>query len=99
MPHTVEQLNRFRLISFVEGISYIILLFVAMPLKYGFDMPEVVRVVGMAHGVLFMAYMVWAALAVVEQRWNWGMYGWLFLVSIIPFGTFYSEKHWLKPAV
>ena len=44
-------LGRFRLVSLVEGLSYALLVFVAMPLKYGLDLPQMVRVVGMAHGV------------------------------------------------
>ena len=56
-------IGRFRIVAFWEGISYLLLLFVAMPLKYGFGADMAVRVVGMAHGVLFLAYCLTLALA------------------------------------
>ena len=55
--------GRFRIVAFWEGISYLLLLFVAMPLKYGLGIDMAVRVVGMAHGVLFVAYVATLALA------------------------------------
>ena len=78
----------FRTIAFLEGLSFVLLLFVAMPVKYGLDNPEPVRVVGMAHGILFLLFVG----AVVEQMLSqqrgmrWGIAA--FIASLLPFGTF-----------
>lgn len=76
--------------AFWEGISYLLLLFVAMPLKYGLGMDVAVRVVGMAHGVLFIAYV--ATLALAWRRLGTRM-GWIAAVlSLVPGGTFWLES-------
>ena len=85
-------LKRFRKIGFIEGISYLVLLFIAMPLKYGFDMPMAVKIVGMTHGVLFMAYLFLLGMAVDKYNWNVRYAVILFIASLIPFGTFYTDK-------
>ena len=85
-------LKRFRKIGLIEGISYLVLLFVAMPLKYGFDLPMAVKIVGMAHGILFMAYVALLAMAVDKYNWNIKYAVILFVASLIPFGTFYTDK-------
>lgn len=53
-----NQVKFFKWISILEGISFLLLLFIAMPLKYLFEMPEMVKQVGMAHGILFIAYVI-----------------------------------------
>ncbi len=86
----------FRKIAFAEGVSFLVLLLVAMPLKYFANIPMAVTVVGGLHGVLFVGFMVLAYL--VKERYN-KSYGWIvkaFLASIIPFGTFMMDKHWRK---
>ena len=81
--------GRFRIVAFWEGISYLLLLFVAMPLKYGLGMDMAVRVVGMAHGVLFIAYV--ATLALAWSRLGTRL-GWIAAVlSFVPGGTFWLE--------
>ena len=85
-------LKRFRTIGFIEGISYLTLLFIAMPLKYGFDMPMATKFVGMGHGVLFIIYIILLAMAASKYEWNFKYTGLLFLASLIPFGTFYMDK-------
>ena len=84
----------FRQIAFYEGISYLLLLFVAMPLKYFAGMPMAVRIVGSLHGALFVAFV--AALLWVMSRYKknivWGIKA--FISSLLPFGTFYMEKFW-----
>jgi len=85
-------LKRFRKIGIIEGISYLTLLFVAMPLKYGFDMPIAVKIVGMTHGILFITYVVLLAMAVDKYKWNIKYAVILFVASLIPFGTFYTDK-------
>ncbi len=84
----------FRQVAFYEGISYLLLLFVAMPLKYFAGMPSAVSLVGSLHGVLFVGFM--AALLWVMAKYKMGI-AWgikAFIASIIPFGTFYMEKFW-----
>ncbi|MCK9337202.1 MAG: DUF3817 domain-containing protein [Arcobacteraceae bacterium] len=81
----------FRKISFIEGISYMILLFIAMPLKYFADLPVFVKVVGMAHGALFVLFLVYLFLAARENNWNIKFNALAFVASLVPFGTFYLE--------
>jgi integral membrane protein len=82
--------GRFRIVAFWEGISYLLLLFVAMPLKYGLGMDMAVRVVGMAHGVLFLAYI--ATLALAAPRLGAALSVVAFVMSLVPGGTFWLEK-------
>ncbi len=86
----------FRKIAFTEGVSFLVLLFVAMPLKYLANIPQAVTIVGGLHGALFVALGVTAYL--VKDRYNksfkWGLI--VFVSSIIPFGTFYMDKQWKK---
>jgi integral membrane protein len=83
-------LGRFRIVAFWEGISYLLLLFIAMPLKYGLGEDMAVRVVGMAHGVLFLAYCV--TLALIARRLGARLSVLAFVVSFIPAGTFWLER-------
>lgn len=83
---------RFRTVAFVEGLSYLALLFVAMPLKYYADMPIAVRVVGMAHGVLFIAYCVLVALLLACGAFSFMRSAYALLMSIVPFGTFVLDR-------
>ena len=86
----------FRKIAFAEGVSFFVLLFIAMPLKYFGNMPKAVTIVGSLHGALFVAFIVLAYM--VKEQYNkplsWGVKA--FLASIIPFGTFYMDKEWKK---
>ena len=81
-------LGRFRLVAIAEGISYVLLLGVAMPLKYMMDMPTMTKWVGWAHGVLFIAYCVLGLHAAIVQKWSFVKSAVAFLASLIPFGTF-----------
>ena len=86
-----DTFSRFRLISFIEGISYLILVFIAMPLKYILGYVLAVKIVGMAHGVLFMLFVV--ALMMAENRYKWKFLSFqLFVYSLIPFGFILIEK-------
>ena len=86
----------FRKVAMAEGISYLVLLLIAMPLKYLADSPETVRIVGGIHGFLFVLFMVLAFVVKAEfnRTWFWGIKA--FIASIIPFGTFLMEKEWKK---
>ena len=86
----------FRVVSFLEGTSYLLLLFVATPIKYLLDDPQYVKMLGMPHGLLFVAYIVLAYLIKDEMKWNGKTFGIVLLASIIPFGTFYVDKKYLR---
>lgn len=81
--------GRFRIVAFWEGISYLLLLLVAMPLKYGLGIDIAVRIVGMAHGVLFLGYCL--TLAFAARRLKAGRTLLAFVVSFVPGGTFWLE--------
>ena len=86
----------FRVISFLEGTSYLLLLFVAVPIKYWMNDPQYVKLLGMPHGLLFVGYIVLAFLLKPEMKWNIKKFGIVLLASIIPFGTFYVDKKYLR---
>jgi len=81
-------IGRFRVIAFIEGISFLLLLGVAMPLKYLAGMPEYVSVVGMAHGILWILFV--GGLWDVRTRYRWSLTRtlWGLFSSVVPFGTF-----------
>jgi integral membrane protein len=81
-------LFRFRVIAFIEGMSYIILLFIAMPLKYWAGMPTAVRIVGMAHGVLFLLFLVSMIEVIFRYKLSFVRAVLIFISSLVPFGTF-----------
>lgn len=87
-----QLLKRFRQVAVLEGISYLLLLFIAMPLKYFADLPEAVKYTGWAHGVLFVLY-------AIMLLWCWQSYNWkfskaalVFVASLLPFAPFYVDK-------
>lgn len=90
-------INIFRIVAFLEGISYILLLFIATPIKYLANDPQYVKLLGMPHGILFIAYIVLAFVFKNDFSWNNKQFAFVLLASIVPFGTFYIEKKYLKP--
>ena len=89
-------LGRLRIIAFTEGVSYLILLFIAMPLKYVWGQPSAVRSFGSVHGLLFVLYILYVFLCKIEYRWTLKKILILLGISIIPFGNFYADKHYLQ---
>jgi integral membrane protein len=89
----MSQIRVFRMIALAEGVSFLTLLFIAMPMKYFMGMPEVVRVVGSIHGLLFMLYVGQLARVHFAQRWPFSFSLYAFVASVIPFGTFILDKH------
>ncbi len=88
-----NNIGRLRVIGFLEGISLLTLLFIAMPLKYMYARPEVVRVVGSIHGGLFLIFIFYTILVAIDQNWKHHRTTWkVLLSSFIPFGTFYIDK-------
>lgn len=88
-------IRAFKIISYLEAISFLVLLGIAMPLKYFFDMPEYVRVVGMAHGILFVLYIFGAYYLYETLNWKFKILGVFIICSILPFGPFYADKKYL----
>ncbi|QMU66794.1 MAG: DUF3817 domain-containing protein [Flavobacteriaceae bacterium] len=86
----------FRLIGFLEGVSYILLLFIATPVKYYGNDPGYVKMLGMPHGILFMLYVILAFVLRSDQKWNTKTFATILSASVIPFGTFYVDKKYLK---
>ena len=84
----------FRKIAFFEGISFLVLLLVAMPLKYMGGIPMAVTVMGSIHGILFIAFMIlaWEIKTSYKKPLSW--FAKAFLASILPFGTFIADKYW-----
>jgi len=86
----------FRLIAFLEGVSYLLLLFIAVPVKYVLGDPGYVKLLGMPHGILFMAYLGFAFYFKQEQKWNMKTFALVLFGSVMPFGTFYVDKKYLR---
>ena len=81
-------MGRLRAIALVEGVSYLLLLWVAMPLKYFAGFPEAVKAVGWAHGLLFVLYLMAVAEVTVARRWRFTRILGAFVAALVPFGTF-----------
>jgi integral membrane protein len=89
-------IKRFRTVAIAEGVSFLILLFVAMPLKYMAGWPWAVKVVGWAHGVLFVWYWIAAVPLFTRLHWDVERIVGLGAASVLPFGTFVMERKWLQ---
>ena len=90
-------LGRLRVTGWLEGASYLLLLLVAMPLKYLADQPLAVRWVGMAHGVLFILYLLAILPVGLAHRWSWKTYALAGLASLLPAGPFVFDAKVLAP--
>ena len=88
--------NIFRVVSFLEGISYLLLMSLGLYYKYVLNDSSFVKLCGMPHGVLFNLYIILAFLIKKEMNWNNKTFGIVLLASIIPFGTFYVDKKYLR---
>ena len=87
-------LGRLRILGFLEGISLILLVFIAVPLKYWAGQPLFVKVIGPVHGLLFTLFVLATLGAGVTYQWKFSKISWKVLLGcIIPFGTFYIDKH------
>ena len=88
----MSALKKFKFINKIEGISFLILLFIAMPAKYYFAYPIATKVVGMAHGVLVFAFIYQIIEAKKEAGLTLKEMGLYSILSLIPFGSFYTDK-------
>ncbi len=86
--------NIFRKIAFIEGVSFLVLLFIAMPLKYLAHINAPVRIVGSLHGFLFVAFAIAAAIVLLKYKKSIWWFAKAMIASFIPFGTFYMDKEW-----
>jgi integral membrane protein len=90
-------LGRLRILGFFEGISLILLVFIAVPLKYWGGQPALVKVLGPIHGLLFTMFVLATLSAAVSYHWKFRETSWKILVAcMIPFGTFYIDRHILS---
>ncbi|MEQ8361861.1 MAG: DUF3817 domain-containing protein [Cyclobacteriaceae bacterium] len=87
-----KNLSLLRIIGVAEGISYLLLLGVCMPLKYIFHIPEPTYFVGMAHGILFVVYCLFVLLVAYQLKWSFVTIFWSLLASLLPFGPFVADK-------
>jgi len=85
-----------RVISYLEGISYILLLFIAVPIKYYANDPSLVKLLGMPHGLLFVAFVILSLVNSKKYRWSSKKTLVVLISSVIPFGTFYVDYKYLK---
>ncbi|GAB5415921.1 MAG: DUF3817 domain-containing protein [Crocinitomicaceae bacterium] len=88
-------LGQLRILAILEGISYLMLA-ITVPLKYWYDMGTPNKIVGMAHGVLFIAYCVWVVVYGRDAKWKLSTIAWSLLASILPFGTFVADAKIFK---
>ena len=86
----------FRIVGFLEGISYLLLMSLGLYFKYVLNDPSYVKLLGMPHGLLFMLYLILAYLIKDEMQWKFKDLSIVFLGSIIPFGTFYVDQKYLR---
>ncbi|MCI3923936.1 DUF3817 domain-containing protein [Paenibacillus sp. TRM 82003] len=84
--------GRFRMIGFLEGISFLLLLGVAMPLKYAADIPGPVTVVGAIHGALFALYLAAVAYMAFTAKWSVRRVAGAVLAAMLPFGPFLFDR-------
>jgi integral membrane protein len=89
-------LKFFKVVALLEGTSLLLLLLFAMPMKYIFQTPIFVQMIGMAHGVLFIAYIIMAVMLKIECNWTFKKFGIISVASVVPFGTFYVDKKYLN---
>ena len=91
----IQLINIFRIITLLEGVSYILLL-IAMPIKYLLNNEKYVKMLGMPHGILFLLYIILALYFYKNMKWNIKDLIIILLGSIVPFGTFYIDYKYLK---
>lgn len=91
MKSSQSALRALHAIGLAEGTSFLVLLLIAMPLKYGANLPEAVRIVGSIHGGLFLIYVAAILLCAVLRRWNWKRVLLGLISSVVPLGPFFFD--------
>ena len=82
----------FRVIAFIEGVSYILLMTIGLYFKYQLNDESYVKLLGMPHGLLFMLYILFAFIVRKYQRWKIKDFSIILFASLVPFGTFYVDR-------
>lgn len=93
---TAKLVQIFRVLGWLEGGSFLLLLFIGMPLKYVWGNPIAVKALGMPHGLLFIVYVLLANIIAEEMEWPIKVRLYAFIASVVPFGTFIFEHKYLK---
>jgi len=88
----LKSLQLFRKIALLEGISFILLVFIAVPLKHFAGIPEAVRYLGWIHGLLFIGYLYALIQCSTTYSWKFGRVALFFLAALIPFAPFFVER-------
>lgn len=89
----VTNIGRLRLLGLLEGVSLLLLLGIAVPLKYMYGNPALVKSIGPVHGILFLLFVINTLSVGVEYHWKFKTTTWkVLLACVIPFGTFYVDK-------
>ena len=91
-------LTMVRVLGILEGVSFLLLLGIAMPLKYMAGLPQAVRVVGSAHGLLFVLFVMAVLYAAVQLRWPLTRVAGALLAAVVPFGPFILDGHLRREA-
>lgn len=94
----MNALLHLRIASLLEGTSWLVLLFIAMPLKYMADMPLAVRIVGTIHGALFVVLCLLLLRCMIVRSWPISRAAFCFVMALIPFGAFILERSLKKEA-
>jgi integral membrane protein len=87
-----SSVHRLRLLALTEGGSFLLLLGIAMPLKYLAGLPAAVKIVGWAHGLLFVALCLLLLKVTLEERWPIGRAAMVFIAALLPFGPFVIDR-------
>jgi integral membrane protein len=98
MKYLNTQIGRLRLVGFLEGLSLLVLVFVAVPLKYGYGDSSMVETMGPIHGLLFLSFVISTISVGLEYKWLFRKTTWkILLACMIPFGTFYIDYIIFRP--
>lgn len=88
-------IQAFRIMGWLEGLSFLALLFIAMPMKYALGDPQMVKLMGPLHGFLFLGYLLLGHYVADKLGWNLKTRFYAFIAAVLPFGTFVFERKYL----
>ncbi|OZI07586.1 hypothetical protein BWI93_13890 [Siphonobacter sp. BAB-5385] len=92
-----SSVGRLRVLGFLEGISLLVLVLVAVPLKYYAQNPALTKLIGPIHGGLFLLFVINTLSVGIEQNWRFKTTTWkVLLACVVPFGTFYVDRYILS---
>ena len=96
MKNLTPTIGQFKVVAILEGVSFLVLLGIAMPLKYILGLPAATQIVGMAHGILFIVYVLMVILIRKQLNWNFKITALALTASVLPFGPFVVDRKLLK---